>query len=256
MIMLPIIFVLIFVLIFFGSFTGAISNIANGGSVEYNERTMQTYGNEQYAKAFGSSERYEENIMIIFLVNDKYDGFYTYACVGDELDVNVKELFGNEYTEFGYTVLNTVNSEYYEFSLSSNLADVMSKMADKVVKKGSVPPEGFASEGLSKLTNYSSLALNEGTVNNALEEFTAETGIGASIVVEDMEKVFGKSISFADIMTVIIMIALLALIIYLIYKAVRSRKNGGKGGQGGSNGYYQSYNSNGYDPNSYNGYTN
>lgn len=260
MIMLPIIFLMIFLLVFFGSFLGAVGNIANGGSVIYNERTMQTYGNEQYAKAFGSSERYEENIMIIFLVNDKYDGYYTYACVGDDLDADVKELYGNQYTEYGYTLLNTV-PDYYEFSLSSNLADVMTRMAKATVRAGGAPSPTLESEGLSRLTNYSPLAMNEGTVNKALEEFTAETGIGACIVVEDMEKVFGKKISIGDIMTILITVALLALVIYLIYKAIRSRKGGGKGGNGnsgnngGGNGSYQGYGTGGYSSGGYNGYT-
>lgn len=249
MIMLPIILVLVLAIVFFGSFSTAFSNITNGGTIEYDERTMQTYGNERYAEVFGSSDAYEENILIVFLVNDEYDGYYVYACVGDDLETDVKELFGNEYTEFGRTVVNTVNDEYYEFSLSSNLADVMTKMADEVTEISAGSEASDKDMELCGLTNRSSLSLNENTINKALSRFTEQTGISAAIVVDNTEAVFGKSLAIGDIFTVLFMIAGVALLVYLIYKAVRNRKNGkGNGQSGGQNGgYNQNYNSGGYN---------
>lgn len=230
MIMLPVILILVAAVMLFGSLGNSLSNVFNGGSVQYDERTMQTYGNEQYAKAFANAEAYEENLLITFLINDERDGYYVYACVGDDMDVDVKELFGNENTRFGATVLRTVNSEYYEYSLSSNLADVMTKMADDVVSVSDEAVGEGTDTSRSVLINNSSLTMNEATVNKSLKKFTEKTGIEAAIVVEDMEEVFGKTLATGDIVTVIIAVAIIALAIYLIYKAVRSRKQGDNGG--------------------------
>ena len=218
----PIVFVLVFVIALFGSFTTAISNIASGGSVKYDERVMQDYGLARYAEAFADTEAYEENILIVFLVNEEYDGYYVYACVGDDLPLGVRELFGNEYTPFGATVLSTV-PDYYEHALSSRLADIMTKMSTKVVAEGSVG-DG-ESNGYSYLVNKSPLALNEATVNGALENFTAKTGINAVIAVDDTESVFGKRIHADDIIIILVMIGLIAFIGFIIFSAVKAKKN-------------------------------
>ncbi|MBR2343968.1 MAG: hypothetical protein IKA64_06935 [Clostridia bacterium] len=229
---LPIVFVLVFAMALIIPFTTAVSNIVNGGSVRYDERVMQTYGNEQYAAAFGDeTSTYEENILIVFLVNEERDGYYVYACVGDDLATDVKALYGNDRTPFGATVLSTVNSEYYEYSLSSNLADVMNKMASETKNAGAVGTEG-KNTSRSRLYNKSSLAMNESTVTSALFAFTEQTGISASIVVEDMEEVFGKKIQVGDIMIVVLMLLIVALTVFLIVRAIRAKKNGGGGGSG------------------------
>lgn len=237
--LLPVLMVLIVSIVAFGVLGNSISNVFNGGSVQYDERTMQQYGGAKYSEAFGSVENYEENILIVFLVEEGYDGYYTYACVGDDLETSVRELFGNEYTPFGRTVLNTVNAELYEFSLSSNLADIMNKMSDEV-DKVSKTTYGGSSE-TSRLINESALSINENTVNKALKAFTDETGISAVIVVEEMEAVFGKTLSATDITTVIICVALIVLAIYLIVKYIRSKKKYG-GNNNNNNNNYNNYN--------------
>ena len=224
-IMFPIIILLVFILALFGSFMTSISNIANGGSVDYDERTMQIYGNERYAEAFGELDSYEENILIVFLVNEEYDGYYVYACVGNDLDMNVQNLYGNEYTQFGVTVLNAV-PDYYEFSLSANLASIMKTMAVKTVAAGATPEDAEYGD-VSYLMNNSSLAINEQTVNKALLEFTEKTGIPAVIAVDDMEDVFGKSIKGDDVMIILIMLGLLGFIGFVVFRAVMAKKNGG-----------------------------
>ena len=221
---MPIIFILIFGVFFFELFASAFMSIASGGSVVYDERTMQTYGNQCYSEEFADSGKYEENILVVFLVNEERDGYYVYACVGDDLETDVKELWGNEYTALGRTVLNTVNEEYYEFSLSSNLADVMNKMTTEVTRVSSAP-SGEADTSLSHLTNRSSLDMNENTVNKALVAFTEETHIPAVIVVDDMETVFGKGISFADIILVLIAVGSVALVVYVIYRNTKNYKS-------------------------------
>ena len=263
MIMLPVILILLIVLILVGSVGSAFSNIANGGETYYDEQKFQAYADEQYAMAFNSASAYEDNLLIVILTNEECDGYYAIAWVGDNIQTDINMMFGDETTPFGYIVQGTINSENYSYSLDSNLASVMDKMSDKITalnlsssfKKQTsheVMPE-------SKLVNYTSLVLSQETVDYSLQSFTDETGIATVIVVDSMEKVLGKTITFADIFTIIMLIVAVALLIYYIVRIVRKRKGGGSGGSdynngGYNNGGYNNYNNNNYNNNYNNSY--
>ena len=271
MIMLPIILVLVLVFILIGSIGSAFGNVAKGGETYYDEAKFQAYADEQYAMAFNTASAYEDNLLIVFLTNEERDGYYAIAWVGDNIHTDINMMFGDETTAFGYTVQGTV-SEYYTYSLDSNLASVMDKMSDKITalnltssfKKQTsheVMPE-------SKLVNYTDIALTEQTVNDSLQSFTDETGIATVIVVDSMEKVLGKTITFSDIFTIILLIVAIAFLIYFIVRTIRKRKSGGNGGSGYNNGgnnggynnnynnnynnYNNNYNNNGYNSGGYN----
>jgi len=109
----------------------------------------------------------------------------------------------------------------------------------------------------SHITNYTTLDITADTVNLALEEFTEKTDIPVAIVVDTTENAFGKTLSLADVVTVILMIALIVVAIVLIVRAVRSNKNGPKNGSdndryGGNGGYHNNNYNRGYDQNQYN----
>ena len=75
------------------------------------------------------------------------------------------------------------------------------------------------------LSSYlTSIDLTEETVNHALEEFTAKTGIPVVVVVDDIEDVFTKTLSFNDIIVVIVSIGLVIYAIVLIVKAIKNSK--------------------------------
>ena len=211
----------------FGAVGSSISNVSNGGQVVYNESTMEDYAKVEYAREFNSAKEYEDNILIVFLVDEECKGYYTIAYVGNNIADEIYSMFGNEYTEFGTQMLGSINS-YYKNSLSKNLATVVNGMTDKVVNlklKSSFndeygSPAGYASH----VTNKTSLSLDERTINNALEDFTAETDIPMVIVVDDMEEVFGKTVFGTDIMTIVACLALGGAAIYFIYRSVKDKK--------------------------------
>lgn len=213
--------------------------------INYNEQEFQTYANQIYNQAFSGTldtDEYEENILIVFTVYEKYDGYECLGFVGDNLDVEVKEMFGNEYTDLGIVAGSTI-ARYYEFSISSNLADLTRKMADRVAMKTGAPTDEVTTE-YSKLYNYSNLAINEATVNNALKYFTEKTGINIAIVVDDGADVFGVENGDGDIIAGAIFIVLIVvLIVFIISKKKNSNtannsKTDANAGQGK------------YDPNS------
>ena len=254
-ILAPILIILAVIIMLMGSI-GALgssfANLANGGTVRYNEAQFQEYANRQYGAEFGTSTAVEDNMLIVFLTNEENDGYYCIAWVGDNIRGEINNMFGDESTHFGYTVNSCVNAEYYAYSLDSNLATVMETMTTKVKNLGLA--SSFRKEydhskmTESHLTNYSSLTLNAETVNVALEEFTEETGIPVVIVVDDMENVFGKSIAIYDLFTVILVIVLIGVAIYLIVRAVKNKKkgdnnNGNGGNNNGGNEYRDAYNS-------------
>ena len=223
-----IIFVVISLLIsIFGAVGSSISNVSNGGQVVYNESTMEDYAKVEYAREFNSAKEYEDNILIVFLVDEECKGYYTIAYVGNNITDEIYSMFGNEYTEFGTQMLGSINS-YYKNSLSKNLATVVNGMTDKVVnlklKSSFIDEYGSPAGYVSHVTNKSNLSLDERTLNSALEDFTAETDIPMVIVVDDMEEVFGKTVFGTDIMTIVACVALGGAAIYFVYRAVKDKK--------------------------------
>lgn len=237
MLFVPVILILIVVsLLFsvFGSFGSAISNVANGGDYSYSEEQMQNYANRQYATEFNAAKEYEDNILIVFLVDEEREGYYTIAWVGDNIRYEINNLFGNQSTPFGQHMLAGV-SGYYEYSVSKNIATVVDEMTNEVVNlrlessfdKNYGSPDGYESH----ITNHSSLEINDETVNRALTDFTKETDIPIVIVVEDMGEVFDKNIASGDLITVIMAVIIGGIAIYLIVIAVKGKNNPPRDGE-------------------------
>ena len=162
----------------------------------YSESLFQEYTNNQYQKIYGETSCYEDNILLVFLTTDANDGYYTIAWVGDNVNYQITEMFGNEQTELGMIMTDSI-SDYHGYSLGSNLATVVNKMTDEVNDLGLDSPFNTESDRTtlaeSKVYNYSNCEFTEATVNTALERFTNETGITLSIVVDNETTVFGGS---------------------------------------------------------------
>lgn len=160
----------------------------------YDEGTMQDYANEQYKKAFGDYEGYEDNILLVFLANEEADGYYTIAWVGDNIKPEINEMFG-EYTEYGEAMNQYINTDYYAYTLDNNLADVVRAMEKSIVDEnlGSSFRGDAASVNrkYSGLINYTGFDISIDVVNDATVSFTKSTGIPLVIVVDMAEKVFG-----------------------------------------------------------------
>ncbi len=244
--MFPIVLLLVVSLLLVSIVGSAVTNVANGGSIYYKEETFQQYADDQYAAEFASYSNYENNILIVFLTNEEADGYYVIAWVGDNLNYEIIDMFGDETTVFGREVQGSVNREYYKYSLDSNLASVMDRMGARIEALGLTSSfrndKEITNPPTSHLTNRSQISLTEETVNDALKAFTEKTDIPAVIVVDTMENVFGKTIPMGDIVIVIILVALLVYAVYLIIRGIKQGKNGGNAsGNNGNN----SNNSNG-----------
>lgn len=238
-IILPILLIFTLGSVFFANVDTSIVDVSPEPGIYYDEATFQDYAFSQYNKEFTDSATYEDNLLIVFLANESADGYYTIAFVGDNLQNEIAELFGNEYTAFGNAMLSNISDEYYAYSLSSSLASVMNKMTDEVTNlslESSFKTEADRTNAItSHLTNYTSLSVSEATVNPALVSFTEKTGIPAVIVVDYMENVFevvteseepntttGFKIGIVPIMLIIITVG---VIIYIIISIKKNDKN-------------------------------
>lgn len=254
MLMAPII-MLLFVGLMLTSIIGtAFSQAAQGGIISYDEETFQMYADEQYAKEFGASEKYEGNLLVVFLTNEEADGYYCIAWVGDHIATDINEMFGDETSAFGRAMISSVNDTYYAYSLDSNLAQVMETMTDRITDLGlesSFKPGKTSDLSIpSHVTNYSDVKITEQTVNEALVTFTEETQIPVVIVVDTMENVFGKYLPLSTILTILLLLVFAGVAIYLIVRTVKNRRQyaeeNGNNDNGGSfnNGGFRGNNNN------------
>ena len=161
---------------------------------EYSESLFQEYTNNKYQEIFGETTCYEDNILVVFLTTDANDGYYTIAWVGDNLNYQVTDLFGNEQTALGEAMSNSI-SDYHGYSLGSNLAQVVDRMTDNVTALALESPYKSQADrsvvAESKVYNYSNCKFTEDTVNTSLKNFTDKTGITFCIVVDNETTVFG-----------------------------------------------------------------
>ena len=227
--MLPLILILCAVLVILSVFGSAFGTLAEGGRVMYDNKEFESYAMNQYYAEFGDSgDAFEDNLLVVFLTDEEAGGYYTIAIIGDNVKTTISDMFGNEYTEFGRAMLNSIDPDDYTNSLSRGLASAMEKMTTAVKSKGldSSFYDQYSHENCPKshVVNRGKLSVNEKTIDRALEEFTNETGIPAIIVIDSMEEVFGKGLNASDIFSIIIAVALIAVAVVFIVKAVKKSK--------------------------------
>ena len=247
MLMMPIIILLVVAVLLFNMVGSTITNVMNGGVVEYDEAKFQDYANAEYSKAFGNMTAFEDNLLIVFLANEAADGYYCIAWVGDNIQSDINLMFGNDSTAFGQTVLASIDSDYYVYSLDSNLATVMDTMSKKVTAldlESSFKKEYSHNDAPdSHVKNYTALEITEVTVNDALVSFTEATDIPVVIVVDTMENVFGKTMPISDIIIIIALVALAVIAVYMIVRAVKNRRNSEDNSDDSNNNSYNNNNS-------------
>ncbi len=244
--LLPIILILVVVLMVtsvLGSFGSALSTVASGGNLTYDENQFQDYADNQYAAAFGNTTAYEDNLLLVFTVEDEEYWDYAYiGWVGDHINNEINLMFGNEQTAFGRAITASINGQSYKYSLDSNLSLVVESMQDQIVAKNL--PSSFKStcrdtqhvQVESHMINNTDLPLTEETVNDALVAFTEATGISVVLVVEDIDDVFDRTIPISDIITLIFAGVILIIAIVLIVRVFKNKKkNGGNNGGNGNN---------------------
>ena len=223
------------------------------GSYIYNENALQDYANEQYNAIFGSSDAYEDNILLVILAED--DEYYDYAYiawVGDHIDMKITDMFGNEYKKFGYSVNAHLGVSSYKYSIGKNIAQIVKDMEGEVTSAGlsssfycneqrTLPPVQFV--------NNTEMDISLEMIQGSVSSFTENTGIPMAVVVEDMGDVFRKTGGFASILPVIIVALVIVLVVVSLVKKNGKNKNDPNGTNSQNGGYNTGDGYNGYNYN-------
>ena len=227
LLILPIVVILLCGFLLVSSLISTFDVISKGGEIVYDEETFQDYAMAQYDKHFTDSRTYEDNVLAVFLTYEDNNQYYCIAFVGDNIKTSINDTFGNEYTDFGSAVKNSIGKNY-KYSLDSNIAMVFDRMTDKIGYLGldsSFKVEhDMSGAAESKLVNYTSLPMTEDTVNTSLSNFTESTGIPAVVVVETAENVFGKTIPTGNIIIAVITGIVIIVCIVMIVKRIRGKR--------------------------------
>ena len=234
--MLPVILILFAAIMVFSLIAGSFSAIAAGGQLVYEEEWFQDFANSQYEQIFDQTG-YEDNILLVILTTEENTDGYFIAWVGDHVATEVNLMFGNEQTDLGRVVNNSISGTNYKYQLDSGIAMVLEQMADRVAVKTDSPfkCKEMHPAPTEPFRNYTALPLTPATVNDAIDYFTEQTGINIAVVVEEAEDIFEVDYS-SMIFGIIVAGALIVVAILLIVKAVKGRKNnGGNDGPGGYN---------------------
>ena len=207
----------------------SLTSLLQGGTVNYNEEALQDYANAQYMEAFGESDGYEDNILLVLLVEEENYYEYNYiAWVGDHVDTDINYMFGAEYTELGRAFANSsINSDNYKYAITQGLSAVVGKMSNHVKALGLESSFTCAEkhgQTESRIVNKSAIDINAKTVDTALKSFTEATGISMVIVVEEAEEVYGRRMASVDIFFSLIGIGLIVLAVVLVVKGIKEGK--------------------------------
>ena len=202
----------------------AVTNVANGGIISYDEATFQTYAKKEYNKAFGDSDATEDNILIVVLVNEESRGYYYLPWGGSNIVDEVSELFAVG-ADFDQSMDGI--QDYYAYSLGDDLARVMRTMTRKIgnlnLESSFYDKYSHENSPESHLVNNTELSITEKTVNDSLVAFTEATDIPVVIVVEDMEDVFGKNIPTEDLVIMGVLAILGVVAIVTIVRVIKDR---------------------------------
>ena len=195
----------------------------------YDNAEFERYAMNQYYAEFGESgDAFEDNLLVVFLTDEERGGYYTIAIIGDNVKTTISDMFGNEYTEFGRAMLNSIDGDDYTNSLSRGLSSAMERMTTAVKNKGlsSSFYDEVSHESVpeSHVVNRGNIAVNEKTINSALEEFTEKTDIPVVVVIDSMEEVFGKGFTSEDIFSIIMAVVLIAVAVVITVKVLKGRK--------------------------------
>ena len=196
-VVVPVFALVLAVLFLATNLSAAVISIANGGKIKYSKITFDNYVGAQYAAEFGESSAYDDNLLIVFLTNKKSNGYYAMALTGSNIDPQIRQMFGDEITDF-WTILESSMTAHYRFSPQKGFRVALERLSESISEKKLDSPfveeKDHSSMTSPHVTNYSDLSINDDSVNLAIRRFTEDTGIPTVIVIDTADNVFGRTV--------------------------------------------------------------
>ena len=242
--MFPIILLLVGAIILFALVGGALSTLISGGNIVYSENKISDYADMQYSEIYGSYPAYEDNIVIVIATESEEYWDYAYMpWVGDHLSNQMYNKMAST-GALGYALSESINDRSYKYSLDTDLARAIEYLTEEVKGLPSYKCNEASSGAPSLFINKTEdISMTAEPVEAALAEFTRETGIPISIVVDDAKDIFGKTFTGSDIIGIIIAVGLIVFAVVWIIRKYKEN-NGGGGGDWYANATHNSSNNN------------
>ncbi len=223
-ILFPALITIFCVIIFFLFLIPTIQICKDGGNIQYNDSAAVKYRDEEFAKYFSDTSNEKNGLLIVYLVedkDDKYDQFFCISKAGENINDKINAEFGNNESSFGKAVLSSIDDKYKN-SFSGDIASVMETMTKKIDElslSSSFKDATVSSDtSVSRVINYTPLAISDETVNKALEDFASETDIPVIIVIDSIDKIFERELPFKDFL---IMAVLIGVAVFCIYNTTK-----------------------------------
>ena len=197
----------------------------DGGNIVYNDSAAVSYRDTQYAKYFDSTNK-QNGLLIVYLIDDvnsKYDQYLCISKVGENVVDKIRNEFGIEGSSFGKSVLKEID-KYYEETFGDDIIAVMNTMSKEITDHGLV--SSFKDTSLpadisvSRVINHTPLAISNDMINDALDDFSEETGLPVVIVIDSLDNVFDRQLPFRPFFIMVILLGVIAFCVYNTTKKV------------------------------------
>ena len=183
-------------------------------NIIYDEKQFQSYADEQYKAIFGGTDKYEENILLVYTIYEGNDGFECISWIGNDIPRNINLMFASE-------EISQDLHDYYEYQFAQGVAMSIIGITDDL--KNQFPnSDDDADVRYSKTYNKSEFSFDENTINKALVEFTKLTGYNIAVVVEDGKDIFQTQMDLVKIVGIIFMIILVVIIFMVISTTINN----------------------------------
>lgn len=231
-VLFPLLLTILATVFFFMYLSPTVETIKKGGDTVYSDQVADFYRTDSYNDIFGASSARDDNLLIVYLVNGEGNKYYCMSKVGSNVSDSVAKLFGNEASEFGKVVKGSMDAEFKD-TLGGSLRDIVDGMGDKI--QGLKLSSSFKAESdksspaESRLINKSSISVSESELNASLTAFTADTGIPAVIIIDDIDTVFGRRMPVGNIalLSVLVIVAVISVVttVRKVILRIRFEKN-------------------------------
>ena len=197
------IFLILFVLVV----TGII--LQNVSSPDYEEE-LHDYANRQYHTVFRKSNRYENNILFLYVVDKDGTTFDVIAWVGDDVPSKTNFMLSRD------EIREVINENDDINQLSSNISIFIEDLTQEV--QSARKP----STKIYTVNNQSDLDVDTKQIEASLQKFADIHGYGVSVVIADYDDVLARKV---DWMPILIISAVSAAMAYYLVKRYKPKKH-------------------------------
>ena len=202
--------------------------VSTEGSVTFDESTIEDFADDHYYAAFGDLKDTEDEILLVYLINEARDGYYCVTWVGDHINAEIDNAFGDGTgSRYWRAVTDNVSDEFGD-CLETDIAAVVEEMTD-IVKEMDVSSsfdrkkcEGYPAF-VPVVENNTDIPTDK-KLSAALRKFTAETSIPIAVVIDEQLPLLQKDRRSALIVSIVFPGVLLTIAAVSVVNIMKSKR--------------------------------